>query len=222
MNHDRSEFIHMSRFLILYDIQELREYLCTVETLLKDEAERWSAAFDRRTAGWTEERRTNYFADHGDAYQQLSEIFPSIIMGSAFLVCYSFLEVELDIVCRFLEDASGSHKQTRQSRTRDVTKSMDLLQRATDIFRRQSHERKDVLAYKDIRNCIIHRRGRIEGANTRLRALASSTAGLTVDGYDQIRITGEFCSHVVDTIESLLDRLLAALQVCAIRTCDSP
>jgi hypothetical protein len=153
------------------------------------------------------------YEDHLNDLLRDTDEFENILLKSAFMAIYSFLEAKLIQYCREFEK-DNIHVVLPLSSIRDdkgIEKAKKYYRRNMNFSFGQYKEWPRIKIYGIIRNCIAHNEGRFddgfiikESLRKELKKfITQKNSNLSLDGHD-IVLTKEFCEETWETIEEFL------------------
>jgi len=200
-------------FIAQISLNELEEYLNTTEKYLQIAKNDLETRLDERVKGLSPQEREELSDFYSDEYWRYSERFPRILRNSFLVSAQSLLEYELDVFCEKIKK-----EQQIPINWRDL--KGDTLERAKLYFQlakfRVSYDDRtwqEINRYSEIRNCIVHKNGLIEGfqRNKDLINYINKNGIISQDTIKkEMALTEKFCKDVIQTLRDFLDNIYKA------------
>lgn len=193
---------------VLFFHSTLKRYLEAWEDFLKKELEKIETEI-KETVPKNEEEE--FYLDYleSELGRLLSYDFPSIHRNSFLVSCCSYLEERLHYFCKDLRD-----KHNLPLKERDL--KGNALERAKKYFTKLGKidipdNWEEIVIISDIRNCIVHKEGRIDSGNQKkdkkIQDYIDGRSDIKYDKNKKIILDKEYCVHVLDSIRILFEAL---------------
>lgn len=199
------DFSKVDSFYTDFQIDELKKYLETLETLLKKELDDFKKRVDAAAKKITDpQERNEYYEFYSDDYWRLDETFVRMVRNSFFVMAFSFMEDRLGDIC---DNLQKEHKM--QFSWRDLRH--DVLERANLYIKSLMGEApntisvwKNIKNYQKLRNCIVHNNG--EPQDKGLISYAHKE-GILPAGEERLFLTDSFCKQCLDDFHTFFKEL---------------
>ena len=198
---------------ISIDLDNLQNYVNTLEQTLVQQKKSFEEMVDRQAAEIEEEYRDEFYEYHSDEHWQLSDVFPSTLRSSVFVASYSMFEHHLVDVCK-REYKRQKLAKVPNFRNRVIFSAKEYLENDAKIKLPNKMPAWDMICvYNKLRNTIIHENGKLnERIKEELKGYLSKSSAVTLDQYDILHFTEEFCLEVIKNMkEFFFKELLPAI-----------
>jgi hypothetical protein len=201
---------------------ELERYLEITEEYLQKAKAEFETWVDEESKTLSLEGRDEFNESYEQEYWDYAETFPRILRSSFFVSVYSLFENKMALICKWLKKDKQIIIGWRDLRgdTLDQFKLYCKLGGLRITYDDQNWN--EINEYRRIRNCIIHNRGLIQGANEEKKLLAyvkrknivdDLFVGMSIRSQPQIALTAEFCKEVIKTMWAFLSTVLQAYEL---------
>jgi hypothetical protein len=145
-----------------------------------------------------------------DRYRYLIE-FPSILRTSVFLSLYSFLENQLVILCKQIQNKKRIALGVNDINGNGIVKASKYLKKVVGIdFPDQAEEWTYIKHCNQLRNCLVHNGGIVNEENKKILKAIEAIPSVT-SNYNlldkELRLEKEFCLDFIHIIDTLWERL---------------
>ncbi len=140
----------------------------------------------------------------------LTQHFPEFIWQATFVAIYSFLEDQMHGICRIVAELLDIKIDRGDLRDEGIRAAKKYLERICGItFPEEKHPWQEALHYNSVRNSIVHARGYVDRTKNaeKIRNYVQGKQSITIDNFDRLQLSKEFCQEVLKNVELLLDDL---------------
>jgi len=193
-------------------VEAFSEYTLEIEAKFAKDKKRLSKSFDKEIKSLSAEEQEDIAEWFAEDHYLIEEIQLVIFRNSTLVSIYSFLEHELNHLCKHLCSRNNYAVKLGDLRGGGIIRAKNYLQKLAQMdFSSLKSEWSDLLDFNKIRNCIVHCEGniKISGDHKHLQTIISKNPDLDLqhDRYikpsmeyldDTITYTGIFLSKVYD------------------------
>lgn len=200
-----------------YEMILFESYLQDLEAFLTVEANKAEASLVEAQRTWAVDDEDNFeptneeLDAHGDYADRTEELdrFADILRSSFFVSLYSFLEFEIIAECRRRKTAEIS-LELKDIAEKGIDQARTYFRKVLGAyFPSDTSEWEEIKHYRDLRNCLVHSRGRLDLPRNpkSLRNYADAKDSLRVEG-NIVHLTEEFCVEANEITKTFLSKLL--------------
>ncbi len=206
---------HILDKVIDVEFDELKDYVETVEGVLKDKFETFKARTERRAEGMSPEAKDRYFEDLAEDAIFLWDRFPALTWKTAFISAYSIFEHHILNLCRHASGYGGFGIDVDDIKGKGIFAAQIYLKKVCKVaFPDNTPDWQDVLQMNQIRNIFVHRLGRMKW-DSKWKGLPEyqerkATLIEFREGGD-IRLLEGYCVDAIETFRRFFKATLAAV-----------
>lgn len=196
------------------NLDTLSEYVVLVEELLGNKFKSLTSWIEKEASKEVGEQQEDLYEFYADDYNQLSNMFPSILRSSLFITLYSFLENQLIFLCERLHRQHGYPIKLADLRGEGIVRAQSYLKKVVNIdFPDQTSSWDDIVSYNRIRSFIIHNGGQLDKSNKAKKAesFINTRPSITLDDLRYIQFSKDFCLEVNGTLRNFFLDLFKVL-----------
>jgi hypothetical protein len=184
------------------DLNNLQEYIDTIERSLVDQKKEFEKQVDRQAAEIDEDIRDEFYEYHSDEHWRLSDVFPSMLRSTVFVASYSLLENHLVDICE-REHSKQKLGKAPKLKSGIIFKARDYLVDVAGIKLPDSTPAWDnICAYNKLRNAIVHKSGKLDDElKKELEDFLKASPGISLDQNNALQFTEEFCPEVIKNMK---------------------
>jgi len=194
--------------IVLFFINCIEGYLATLEDFLESELRKNSEMI--KQLGDTSEENIDYYGFWDGEGRLLSYEYPRLLRNSFLVTCYSYLEERLHYFCDELRNEKKLPLNVSDLKGNALDRAKKYIKKLADV-EIQNDIWEEMLNMTNIRNCIVHSEGRIntgdEKKDSKIRNYIDKRSDISSDSDGTIRLTKEYCQHVLDEIRELFKAL---------------
>lgn len=195
-----------------HELNELQQYVDTIEGALKQRYYEFEDDIERRTEKMSEEQKNDYLELLTDDAFQLIDRFPSMVRKTAFVFLYGLLEHTLLHLCGHVKKY-GKFKvsATDRGQHKGITAAQTYLKDVAKVkFPDQSREWNEIKHMADIRNRLVHNQGRVPNMpTTALIQYVKKKKGLIeLKGIYEIKFNAGYCEDAIEVIRKFFAKVL--------------
>ncbi|MCP2518911.1 hypothetical protein NLC26_03300 [Candidatus Aminicenantes bacterium AC-708-M15] len=213
----KPSMMEMIHELTKSELNNLKEYVNTLEALLEKEVEDFKEYINAQAEKMTKKEQEEFFDIYYDQYQQLKKVFPNIMRSSFFVTIYTLLEYKLIFICNYyylckklnLPDPSTLKKE------KGIFRARKYLKKHVKVSFPDGHPSwRKIRFYNLLRNFIVHNFGRLNDSKKakKLETFIEKSSKLSLDCSREIWIDKSFCFDVITTIENFFEELFKNLR----------
>jgi hypothetical protein len=195
--------------IVKWKLQRYGELIDIFEKALRKEQDALEKKLERITRNMKEEEKKEFYEFYSD---DLDFELSFNMMRSYFLVLLmSFLENELKNLCWALQTARGLNVSLNDIGERGLRKPQLFLKKIAGIdFPDQAKPWQELLAYYDVRNCIVHNDGEIIETKTRdfVRKKKTLFDWDEKTSYKEVILRKKCCPDVIAKLKEFFEQLL--------------
>ena len=204
---------------IKFGLNTYTDYWTNLCTLLERELADFNSRVEREAATMEEDEKYRFYDSISESHWNLSKKFPEILRNTFFISCFSFLETELNDLCK--KSFSGFKKKWGKDANRNPKPITVIYKECFENvlspgFPTQSWN--DIIFYNLIRNILVHNEGILKKSNMHYQEIMAFmekndlTNDLTLDEDKRILLTNHFINGVLDVMESFFDNIFDSIQ----------
>ncbi|HLN30051.1 MAG TPA: hypothetical protein VK395_20075 [Gemmataceae bacterium] len=191
------------------EIEAIRRYTDSVTSAFERERRNYEEYLHHRMRGASRHEAESLNDDWCESEHYLGLHFPAFALQTTFVATYSLLEDEMVNLARVLGRKIGIKLDPDDLKHTGIHAAKMYLESLCGIeFPEVTHAWQQAIHYGRLRNVCAHARGRVKDGDTKVRTfIETKNKLLTIDHYDQLHLSREFCFEVLDNIEALLNDL---------------
>lgn len=191
------------------EIEAIRRYIHSVTSAFERERRSYEEYLHKQMNGASRHEAESLNDDWSESEHFLGRHFPAFALQTTFVATYSLLEDEMVNLARVVGRKIGIKLDPDDLKHTGIHASKVYLESLCEIdFPETSHPWQQAIHYGRLRNVCAHARGRVKEGDTKVRNFVESKKKLlSIDDYDQLHLSREFCFEVLDNIETLLNDL---------------
>jgi hypothetical protein len=202
----------LNKALVRIQCQEIRDFVESTSEALENARQRL-ADYVEQTAQAIEDEGERYgFEDMmGEKGWKLAHDHPQRVFEACFVEAYFYLEDRMCALAQSEWAARGAALEISDLKRQGVEGAKLVLKKVCGYTLLETHESREIAEYKFLRDCIVHRRGRI-GKDERLNRyvdLRDLRAQRLPAG--RIELNHKFCVGATEVIGQYLEQLIDAL-----------
>ena len=193
-----------------HEVEAIRDYIETVDSAFKGRSKDFEAWASKRAAKLPEHAKGGFYEDEAQTAFNLTRHFPEFAWETTFVAIYSFLENEMLGIARIVGRRLRIRLDPDDLRDKGIHAAKKYLEDLCGIaFPEGKHPWQEALHYNRVRNAIVHSGGRLKRAKhlTKIQNYLQGKKSLTIDSFNRLELSKEFCLEVLDNVEALLDDL---------------
>jgi hypothetical protein len=191
-------------------IENLRQYATTIEELLRKKLDKFNAMVDKKASRIPAEELDDFYDYHGDTGWQLQEIFPEILRKSLFITTHSFLEHQLNQICKFFSDQQEYKLKISDLRHEGIIRAQVYLKKVVGIdFPDQTPTWSEIKEYNRIRNVFVHSEGKLNDSpkSGEIRAFIQRKGSIELSEDNTIRLGPTAIIEYLNVLEEFFNNL---------------
>ena len=183
-----------------------------VESYLSEVIEDWAKDIDQQALKIEDAAvREEFYAYHGEDYDELQK-YRLILMNSFFTTSFALFQSELEMMCNFAKERTGTPFSVEDFGSRDYTNNAKVyLEKLNVTFPRDTPEWRKIRIYQGIRNKIMHEDGFV-GRDWKYFDEAKGMGILPFRGdFGELKLSRLICEQAVNDFERFLLMVHAAI-----------
>lgn len=201
------KFLHE---FLQWKLDELEDYAATFESLLLSEQERLATDVKSKISNMPQNEKEELEDYYSSDLVIVLEIFPYVLRTGFLVSCCSFLEAELMLLCKYLENRHNYSLSPKDLRDKGIVLYQTYLKKVVQTsFPDQSNSWNEIMFFNDIRNVIVHRGGVVEKDS--IKARIEKSQYMTVDHHNVVQLLPKFSEHAVVVIREFFEELFEHL-----------
>ncbi len=205
---------HMLDHFFNDELNELGEYIKTIEDALNKKLDEFGDDIHRRTEEMSPEEKDQYVEMMTDDAFQLADRFPSMVRKTAFVFLYGLFEYALLNLCGHVKKYGKFEVGATDGKDKGITAAQVYLKNVAKVkFPDQSREWNEIKQMAEIRNLYSHRQGRVKGeASKALLAYIKKKKGLIeLSGMNEIKFNAGYCEDSIEVVRKSFAAVLKAV-----------
>lgn len=190
------------------EIEAIRRYIDSVTSGFERERRSYEKHLHKRMNRALRHEAEALIDDWRESEHYLGR-FPGFALQTTFVATYSLLEDEMVNLARVVGRKIGIKLDPDDLKHTGIHAARVYLEALCGIdFPEATHPWQQAIHYGRLRNVCAHARGRVKKGDTKVRDFVDSKKKLlSIDDYDQLQLSTEFCFEALNNIEALLNEL---------------
>ncbi len=204
------QMLEWKRGMMLAEVWSIRGYIESVASAFDREFKAFDAKVAEELAKLPQHLHNDIIENNTEMAFNLTEHFPAFSWQTTFVAIYSYLEAELLDLRRTGGRHIGIKLDPEDLRHTGIfAAKMYLTDLCGIAFPEQEHPWQEVLHYNPIRNVIVHSYGQLSRSKkaNAIRRYAEGKISITVENFDTIKLSKEFCLEVLENVKALSSEL---------------
>ncbi len=196
------------------ELNDLREYVETIEGALSKKFDEFGDDIERRTEGMSKEQRDEYVEMMTDNAFRLADRFPSMVRKTAFVFLYGLFEHSLLNLCGHVKNYGQFKESATGGRDKGITAAQKYLKSVAKVkFPDQTREWGEIDQMAKIRHLFAHGQGRVKGEPTKalLQYIKKKKGLIELTGMNEIKLNAGYCEDAIEVIRRFFAATLKAV-----------
>lgn len=196
------------------ELNDLREYVETIEGALSKKFDEFGDDIEHRTEGMSKEQRDEYVEMMTDNAFRLADRFPSMVRKTAFVFLYGLFEHSLLNLCGHVKNYGQFKESATGGRDKGITAAQKYLKSVAKVkFPDQTREWGEIDQMAKIRHLFAHGQGRVKGEPTKalLQYIKKKKGLIELTGMNEIKLNAGYCEDAIEVIRRFFAATLKAV-----------
>lgn len=196
------------------ECDNLRDFVYTMSGGMAGEAKKFDSLIERITAGMDEDQANEVAQHYDDEAFGIYDRYPRLLWQSVFISLYAFFEQEMNGICRRVRRVAELKMLGNVSATipDDLLPAQKCLTRFGVRLAVKSAGWKRFLAYKAIRNIVVHNHGKVKNDSDGNKAKAFTRRHVNIEiDHNCITLNSGFCFGVIEDMRLILIKTIKSI-----------
>ena len=180
------------------------KYLDTLDKYLDEYSKDFLKKSEENLKNHTDDDR-EFELDHNilPEYFLLAEDFPDILRKSFIITCYSYLEHQLKVQCKFIKNRKSEPLDITDLRNSGINQARTYLKKIANIDISDIKCWDDIKHIGEIRNLIVYRDSSLPDESSEIRRYINIRTDISIN-VNTFIIHAEYCRYVINIIDEFL------------------